>query len=274
MKEKITSYFDKISPFFDKLGNNSYLKSISGAMMGTLGPILIGSISVLLLVLPKSLPALSFLRNFAGIFAKLNQITIGSMALYVVVLMAYHLVKNLRPTEDGISAAIIALLCFFIITPLSMTIDEVSAIPSTWLSAQGVFSAMIVGLATGRIYVLLKDKGWTIKMPAGVPPMVTKVFESILPTVIICIVFIVLNSIFEASTFGNMHQFVYSIIQEPLQGIGGSIGAVVLISLIQQILWFFGIHGTNVVMPLVQALWMAMDVENLNAVAAGQTPPN
>ncbi|MGI6155673.1 MAG: PTS sugar transporter subunit IIC [Enterococcus lemanii] len=274
MKEKITSYFDKISPFFDKLGNNSYLKSISGAMMGTLGPILIGSISVLLLVLPNSLPALSFLRNFAGIFAKLNQITIGSMALYVVVLMAYHLVKNLRPTEDGISAAIIALLCFFIITPLSMTIDEVSAIPSTWLSAQGVFSAMIVGLATGRIYVLLKDKGWTIKMPAGVPPMVTKVFESILPTVIICIVFIVLNSIFEASTFGNMHQFVYSIIQEPLQGIGGSIGAVVLISLIQQILWFFGIHGTNVVMPLVQALWMAMDVENLNAVAAGQTPPN
>jgi PTS system cellobiose-specific IIC component len=27
-------------------------------------------------------------------------------------------------------------------------------------------------------------------------------------------------------------------------------------------------------MPIVQALWMAMDVENLNAIAAGQTPPN
>lgn len=274
MKEKITGYFDKLSPFFDKLGNNAYLKSISGAMMGTLGPILIGSIAVLLLVLPNSLPALSFLAGFANVFSKLNQITIGSMAVYVVVLMAYHLVKNLRPSEDGISAAIIALLSFFIITPLGTTTDEVSAIPATWLSAQGVFSAMIVGLVSGRVYIWLKDKGWTIKMPAGVPPMVTKVFESILPTVLISVLFIVLNSLFEATSFGNMHQFVYSIIQEPLQGIGGSISAVILISLIQQVLWFFGIHGTNVVMPIVQALWMAMDVENLNAVAAGQTPPN
>ena len=221
MKEKITGYFDKLSPFFDKLGNNAYLKSISGAMMGTLGPILIGSIAVLLLVLPNSLPALSFLASFANVFSKLNQITIGSMAVYVVVLMAYHLVKNLRPSEDGISAAIIALLSFFIITPLGTTTDEVSAIPATWLSAQGVFSAMIVGLVSGRVYIWLKDKGWTIKMPAGVPPMVTKVFESILPTVLISVLFIVLNSLFEATSFGNMHQFVYSIIQEPLQGIGG-----------------------------------------------------
>lgn len=111
-------------------------------------------------------------------------------------------------------------------------------------------------------------------MPEGVPPMVTKVFESILPTILIGLVFILISSLFEMTSFGNMHEFVYTIIQKPLQGIGGSIGAVILISLIQQILWFFGIHGTNVVMPIVTALWMAMDVENLNAVAAGQTPPN
>ncbi|WP_265459509.1 PTS sugar transporter subunit IIC [Enterococcus sp. HY326] len=274
MKEKITGIFDKLSPFFDKLGNNPYLKSVSGAMMGTLGPILIGSVAVLLLVLPNNLSALSFLTNYSDVFSKLNQITIGSMALYVVILMAYHLVKNLRPKEDGISAGIIALLSFLIITPLDQTIDEVSAIPTTWLSAQGVFSAMIVGLISARIYIFLIDRGITIKMPAGVPPMVTKVFESLVPTVVISLLFIAVDVIFGATSFNNMHQFVYSIIQQPLQGIGGSMGAVILISLIQQILWFFGIHGTNVVMPIVQALWMAMDVENLNAVAAGQTPPN
>ena len=54
---------------------------------------------------------------------------------------------------------------------------------------------MIVGLVSGRVYIWLKDKGWTIKMPAGVPPMVTKVFESILPTVLISVLFIVLNSL-------------------------------------------------------------------------------
>lgn len=111
-------------------------------------------------------------------------------------------------------------------------------------------------------------------MPAGVPPMVSRVFESLFPTILISLLFIVINQIFSMTSFESMHQFVYTIIQKPLQGIGGSIGAVIIISLVQQLLWFFGIHGTNVVMPIVQALWMAMDVENLNAVAAGQTPPN
>lgn len=71
-----------------------------------------------------------------------------------------------------------------------------------------------------------------------------------------------------------MHQFVFSIIQEPLKGIGGSIGAVIILSLLQQILWFFGIHGTNVIMPIATPLWMAMDMENLAAIQAGLTPPN
>ncbi|MHC5250094.1 PTS sugar transporter subunit IIC [Enterococcus sp. LJL90] len=271
MKEKVINFFERVNPFFDKLGNNAYLKTISGAMMGTLGPIIIGSIAVLLAVLSANVP---FLANFSELYTKLNTITIGSMALYVVVLMAYHLVRQLDPKEDAISPAIIALLNFLIITPLGTTTDDAAAIPTTWLSAQGVFSAMIVGLVSARLFLAIKRKGWTIKMPAGVPPMVTKVFEALLPTFIVGFLFIVVSYLFGLTSFGSMHQFVYTIIQSPLQGIGGSIWAVIIISLVQQFLWFFGIHGTNVVMPIVSALWLAMDVENLNAVAAGQTPPN
>lgn len=138
MKAKISHLFDRLSPFFDKMGNSPYLKAISGAMMATLGPVLIGSIAVLLMILPASLPFLSFLGDFSDLFVKLNTVTIGAMALYVVVLMAYQLVRNLDEHEDGISAGIISLLCFLIITPLGITTDEVAAIPTTWLGAPGV----------------------------------------------------------------------------------------------------------------------------------------
>lgn len=259
---------------FDKLGANPYLKTISVAMMATLGPLLIGSVFVLLSVLPEQVEFLAFLTNYADFFAKMSSITIDSMSLYVVVLMAYQLVKNLDPKEDGISASIIALLSFLIVTPLEATEEGIATIPTTWLGPQGVFTAMFVGLVSARLYLAIKRKGWTIKMPEGVPPMVTQVFESLLPTFLVTILFMIISGLFSATNFGNIHEFVYSIIQEPLQGIGGSLGAVILISLIQQILWFFGIHGTNVVLPIVQPLWMAMDVENLKAIAAGQTPPH
>lgn len=274
MKKKLVDFFDKVNPFFDKLGTNPYLQAISGAMMSTLGPVFIGSIAVLLVVFMNMSETLQGFTNVIELLGKVNTFTIGSLALYISVLMAVNLVRKLDEKEDFVAAGVISLMCFLLITPLDKTADEVSALPTTWLSAQGVFSAMIVGLVVGRLFLVIKHKGWTIKMPESVPPMVTRMFESLIPTVLIGILFIFVDFGFGLTSFGNMHQFVYTIIQEPLKGIGGSIGAMIILSILQQVLWFFGIHGTNVILPIVTPLWMAMDVENMNAVTAGQTPPN
>ncbi|MGK0606813.1 PTS sugar transporter subunit IIC [Enterococcus gilvus] len=274
MKEKITNLFNKMNPWFDKLGANPYLQAVSGAMMATLGPLFIGSMSVLIVVLMGMVPELAKLNKLTELLTKVNTMTLGALAVYIAVLIAYHLVKKLDEDEDPISASVISLLSFLIITPLGKMADDSMGIPTNWLGAQGVFSALIVGLVSARLYLAIKHRGWTIKMPAGVPPMVTKTFEALIPTILIGLLFALVDLSFSLTSFGSMHQFVYSIIQEPLKGVGGSIAAMILLSLLQQVLWFFGIHGTNVIMPLVTPLWLAMDVENLNAVQAGLTPPN
>lgn len=274
MKQKLVTFFDKLMPFFDKLGTNPYLQAISGAMMATLGPAFIGSISVLLIVFINMLPNAANLTQLITVLSKVNAFTIGSLALYIAILMAVNIVRKLDENEDYVAAGIISVMCFLLITPLEATKDGIPALATTWLSAQGVFSAMIVGISVGILFLKIKSRGWTIKMPDGVPPMVTRMFESLIPTILIAILFIIIDYLFNLTTFGSMHQFIYSIVQKPLQGIGGSIGAMILLSLLQQILWFFGIHGTNVILPIVTPIWMAMDIENLNAITAGQTPPN
>lgn len=274
MKEKITNLFDKLNPWFAKLGANPYLQAISGAMMATLGPLFIGSMSVLFVVLMGMVPALAKLDKLTALLSKVNTMTLGALAIYIAILIAYHLVVKLDENEDPISASIISLISFLIITPLGKMADDSMGIPTNWLGAQGVFSALIVGIVSARLYLAIKHRGWTIKMPAGVPPMVTKTFEALIPTILIGILFAIVDLLFSMTSFGSMHQFVYTIIQEPLKGIGGSIAAMILLSLLQQVLWFFGIHGTNVILPLVTPLWLAMDLENLNAVQAGLTPPN
>src|SRR5699024_12652993 len=35
-----------------------------------------------------------------------------------------------------------------------------------------------------------------------------------------------------------------------------------------------GIHGTNVIMPIVTPIWLALDVQNMETIAAGGTPEN
>lgn len=52
IQNSMTSFFAKISPTISRLGENKYLQTISGTMMSTLGPIMVGSVAVLLLAFP------------------------------------------------------------------------------------------------------------------------------------------------------------------------------------------------------------------------------
>lgn len=275
IQDSMTSFFARISPTISRLGENKYLQTISGTMMSTLGPIMVGSIAVLMLAFPiEGVKNAITSMGLMPVFAAVNSVTIGALALYVAFLMGRNLVNKMVPEEDGSVAGALSLMCFLIVTPLDKTAEGVGAIPTTWLGAQGVFSAMIIGLVVGRIYVLFRQKDWSIKMPDSVPPMVTKTFDSLFPCFTVGLLAIIVSRIFLSTGYGSMHQFIYSIIQVPLQGLGGSLPATLLTSLLMQILWFFGIHGTNVIAPIVQPIRLALDSENMTALAAGVALPN
>ncbi|MFD1464495.1 PTS sugar transporter subunit IIC [Lapidilactobacillus mulanensis] len=273
MKDKIQAFFNKISPVLDKVGTNKYLQALMGAMMATLGPIILGSFATLIGVFAAN----QKLTNLQTIAGNVGNVTINALALYIVFLVAKHLVPFFIEGDDGTAAGIIALMSFLILTPLGQIKDGknlITAIPTTWLSSQGVFSALIIGLLVARFYVYIKQHGWTIKMPAGVPPMVSNAFASLIPAIVTGVIAAVVSYLFLLTDWGSVHQMIYSLIQVPLRGLGGSIGAMIVVSLVMQILWFFGIHGTNVVLPLVTPIWLAMDMENLAAIQAGHAAPN
>ncbi len=269
MKEKMQSFFNKLSPIFGKIGANPYLQAIMGAMMATLGPMILGSFATLIGVYAGQW----HMTALANILTGVNVVTIGMISLYVAFMMGKYIVKEFMKDDDGAAAGLISLMAFLIITPLGQ-IKDVTALPTTWLGASGMFSAMIVGIIVGRSYVYMRQHGWTIKMPAGVPPMVSNSFSALIPALLLGVVFTIIALIFKSTPFGCFHQMIYSFIQTPLKNIGGSIWAMILICFLEQLVWFFGIHGTNVMMPLVQPIWMALDMQNLQAFQAGKALPN
>ncbi|EJF01624.1 PTS sugar transporter subunit IIC [Liquorilactobacillus mali] len=273
MKDKITKFFNKVSPGLNKLGNNIYLQTIMGAMMTLLGPIILGSFAVLGAVYAAKYN-LTAIANLLGV---VNTLTIGSMALYLAFLMAKFLANSMLNDDDGTAAGIISLMSFLIMTPLGKIVSKsgsVEAIPTTWLSSQGVFSAIIIGLLVGRGYVYIKRHGWTIKMPEGVPPMVSQAFASLIPSIVIGVIAAIISFIFTLTSWNSFHQMIFNLIQTPLSNIGGSVWAMIAVTLLMQILWFFGIHGTNVILPLVTPIWLSLDMQNLAAFKAGKEVPN
>lgn len=266
----------KVQPMANKLSNNRYIKAMMGGMMMALPATIIGAIASLL----KTLPIEAY-QNFIisnGIDKILQMpitFTTNITALIFVVCITYSLTESFE--VKGMGASILALVCFLINTPVIMDKNswgqDIATIPMDWLGSMGIFSAIIIAFAVGSLYVYIVQKGWTIKMPESVPPFVKDSFASLVPGAIIAALFLVVAGIFANTPFGTMHSLIYGLIQIPLQNIGGSFGAMLLVSILCQLFWFFGIHGMAV-LSVVMPIWGALDVSQLSAYSSGSPLPN
>ncbi|WP_079708674.1 PTS sugar transporter subunit IIC [Paraliobacillus ryukyuensis] len=268
----IADFQQKLQSGAGKISSNKYLKSVSDGLMSALPALIIGAFSTLLSGMAIE-PYQDFITNtgLKPILDLPSQYTIDMIALYAVFFIAYRLATAFD--KDGAPAGLIALMSFFVLTPTAL-LDESAVLPFQFLGAQGLFVAIIVGLISARLYVLIVDKGITIKMPDGVPPTVSKTFAGLVPGILIVVLFTIISAIFDATTYGSMHQVVYSFIQTPLQNLGGGFWSLIAMILVIHVLWLLGIHGMLVVLPIYLSIWMPLGVENLDALAAGEELPN
>lgn len=277
MKFDLEKVQEKIQPMTEKISKNRYLNALMGGMLAALPATIIGSIATLL----KTLPIASY-QNFItsnGIDAYLQlpvTFTTNILALLFVISITYSFVESFD--LKGVVPSLLAFISFLILTPLEASTNAwgqaVSLVPMDWLGATGVFSAIIVAFVVGRLYVFIVEKGWTIKMPESVPPFIKDSFASLIPGTIIATLFVTVSALFATTPYGNMHAFIYGVLQTPLQNLGGSFGTLVLVALLSQILWVFGIHGSMVVFSVMMPVWGAMDAAQLSAYSAGETLPN
>lgn len=262
MKNK-DEVMSKVMEFATKVQNNKYLSAISQGLMQTLPILMIGSFALLLAVLPIAIwKNLIISTGFQTYLFTAATLTTSTIALYAAFCIGYQLAKLYN--HDGLVAGVISVFSFLMLTPLSE-----GAIDPAWLSAQGLFTAMIAALLSSRLYVLFIEKNVTIKMPDGVPPFVNRTFSSLVPTILVAAFTLVVSYLFSFTYYGSLAQYIYSVVALPLQGLTGSVWSLVCIVLIQMSLWLFGIHGSLVVGSFITALYLPLDTINMDALASG-----
>lgn len=263
-------------PISEKIAGNKYLQAISSAFLALFPVTITGSIFFLLANFP--IPAFTTWLGEIGLTPIINivyTVTIGLMAIYTVFLISYRLAEFNK--VDKLSTGIISLICFFVLTPFVISGEGPHAVTTysfEWLGAKGLFVAIIVGLLTTAIVTWVIKKDWTIKLPENVPPYVSKSFASIIPAFIAATIFVIIAGLFTLTSYGNVHQFIFGILQKPMMALGGSLGGYLIATILIQLLWWFGIHGFNVVGSIMIPVWMALDMERLAAIQAGQPVTN
>ncbi|USQ68638.1 PTS transporter subunit EIIC [Companilactobacillus allii] len=276
MGAKMQSFTNKIQSSMGKFASNKLLSAISNGMIRLLPVTMVGSVFAILGNL--GFPGYQEFVNkigFGSIFAMGVQMTTNLISIYVLISLAYEYSKKLNGSK--VNSILLSVMSFFLLTPISNFKVKGSAVVGldlTYLGSKGMFVAMIVSLSVTRLYCLLENKHITIKMPDSVPPAVSNSFTGLVPAWIIAGIVLVINGILRATPFGDIHDLVYTIVQTPLEHLGGSIWALLFILFFSEFLWFFGIHGSMATSAIIYTLYQPLELQNLAAYTAGQALPN
>lgn len=281
--EKLTSLIEKVlMPIASKFSSNRYLKAISNGFAILLPVTMIGAIFTLLANLQIG-PYQSFIQSIhlKEIFAFAPTVTTDMLAVYAVFLIGKALADNSDMKEHSTIIATIALTCFLLLIPLGVigtkgevTITVAAALGTKWLGSAGLFSAMIIGLIVPTIYKFIVDKKMVFKMPDSVPPTISKSFSALIPAFIIAFIFCIIRYLFALTSYANANQFIYTMLQKPLTGLGASPITFIILIFLSSLCWFFGLHGGMLVMPFITMLYTSAGLENLQALANGTDMPN
>ena len=267
----------------EKLGNNKVLIAIRDGFLVSTPLIIVASIFLVIANFP--IPGyVDFLAQFFGQGwpSKMDAIidsTFSVLGLLGAVGIGYAYARQLE--SDPIAGGAVALVCLLIITP-KVHSDFVNAANGkafngfalAHLGSAGMFLAMITAIISVKIFVTIKNKGWVIKMPDGVPPAVTQSFAALIPSAFAMFFFFVVYLVFSATDYQYAHNFIYKILQAPLMGFGQSLIFEPIYQFLSTLFWFFGINGPAVTNTVFNPIHLALTAENLEAFKQGATLPN
>ncbi|WP_122645240.1 PTS sugar transporter subunit IIC [Enterococcus mediterraneensis] len=157
----------------------------------------------------------------------------------------------------------------------SATADGLTATGWGWLNlnhlnANAYFTIMIMGALSVIIFCKLMLADITIKMPDSVPPAVSKAFAAIIPATVALYVVAIINFVVGKLTDGQLIiDLVQKYIAEPFLGLSQGIGAVLIVTVFVQLFWFFGIHGPNVLAPVLEGIWGQAQLVNIDIFQKG-----
>lgn len=204
----------------------------------------------------------------------LNQMWWGTLALgivFTVFTISYNLAGFYN--VDKLSASVISTIAYLILTPQAVEGAPWGTLSWTYFNSEAMFTGIIVAIVATEIFRWVVQRGWTFKMPEQVPPAVSKAFSAIIPAAVVFTIFGIISAIFIMGVGAPVKEFINQTIQKPLVSLGQSPVTIILLTLISQVLWFFGLHGSNIVGPVLDTLYGPALQANSEAILIHHTEP-
>ena len=188
--------------------------------------------------------------------------TFGILAVAACFSIAYELARTLK--QEPLMAALIATATFLLIQVDPG--DQTLAMEG--LGSGGLFTGILVALATVHVQRLFTERNAVIRMPPGVPPIVAASFLSLVPLVFLFATFWVVRFVIGV----DLNQAVRAAFA-PLVFALNTLPGILVYATVVTLLWSVGINGDNAVDAVVAPVFLQYLAANVMAMSEGRPLP-
>ncbi|MGL5205348.1 MAG: PTS sugar transporter subunit IIC [Metamycoplasmataceae bacterium] len=197
----------------------------------------------------------------------------NNLSIFVTLTMSYSLAR-IKRVKDPFIASLIGLGGFMIF----------SYGQADLFGTAGMLVAIISAMLSMELYSNFENnKKLELQLPAGVPPAVARSFSKLFPTIFTLLIFIALQAPFMifrqvftqlgvGDNFG-LGQAISIAIQAPFMSLiensTGSLSLGLIFASFSTILWFFGIHGTNILDAILKPITIIALANNQDYISSG-----
>ncbi|MFT0131916.1 PTS sugar transporter subunit IIC [Enterococcus casseliflavus] len=265
---------EKLLPPILKFVNTKAITALRNGMLYTMPFSIVGSIFLLLANFPVQSIA-DWVTN-SGLGEYFNQAygaSFAIMAFFAVMGIAYSYVKV--EGYEGLPAGMIGLVIFLLTMESSVTDAEANVtianvIDKTWTGGQGMISAILVGLFVGWGYTWFLKRDIRIKLPEQVPTNVANSFTALIPAAVLTTIALGIYIFFDKVFQTTVVEWIYTVIQSPMQGVTDSLGGAMMLGFLVPFLWFFGVHGSTIVGGIMGPILQANSLANTAILESGK----
>ena len=258
--------------------NNTILQAVKNALVRTIPFTVIWSFSNLI---KMQLDALiksqnlhwGWLTSISNLFGYLGLATLGIVGLIVVISSAYSYAVELKQRDENksmniIIATLLAFSAYFVMVPNNVNFADpkakvIEGFASSLFSYEGMFTGLIVGMLAVALFAAFSRSKFTIKMPGSVPQNVFDSFFALIPMAEVLLLFGLARIGLQAMGYASLIQLIATVVIKPLLTVGTGLPAIIVVILLEQILWFLGLHGFNIVWGIVSAFWLPLFLQNV-----------
>lgn len=257
---------------FENVEDNKILYSIKQGMILAIPAIMTGSTALVILNLPIRAYQECLSNLFNGEITKIlnfiNDSTLGIISLIILLTISYSYGK-IYGSKYTVLVPIVA-MCSFLVFSSGNELNYIEVFKTKWL-----FTAIIVAMTSSVLFVKLTESFVTsVKFHTeGADADFNMVVSAIVPFIIVVFLFSIFRVIM-ISLIGssNFQDIFYDLFSNVFSKMGRNLMSALLFIFLMHFMWFFGIHGSNVLDTVAKKLFENSMAININLVNNNQLP--